>query len=269
MNILTKARQLESKLARTFDRAAQQWSRSGPRGPLEMLHTVLDAVEDRIEPARRGTHVFPFNRIKVSVVAPSREARVRCAAVFDEDPSLQERIAGRLRELGCEVPGLQVRIVYVAEAEPGWATPEIHIDFARAATADPPLTGVGTAHGIRLTIVSGSAEKPAYALALGRVNLGRRAEVRDRGNRLVRTNHVVFTDGTGPINETVSRCHAHIDYRDSTGKYHIADDRSAHGTAIVRSGRTIPVPAGSRGVRLRTGDEVVLGEARLRVRIAD
>ena len=38
MDILGKARKLESKLAQTFDRAAQQWSKSGPRGPLEILH---------------------------------------------------------------------------------------------------------------------------------------------------------------------------------------------------------------------------------------
>ena len=63
MDILGKARKLESTLARTFDRAAQQWSKSGPRGPLEVLHAVLEAVEERIEPAGRGTRVFPFNKI--------------------------------------------------------------------------------------------------------------------------------------------------------------------------------------------------------------
>jgi FHA domain len=269
MDILSKARKLESKLARTIDRAAQQWSRSGPRGPLEVLHMVLDAVEDRIEPAAGGTHVFPFNRIKVSVVAPSREARVRFAAVLDEDPTLHQRISMRLRERGCEVPGLQVRIAYVAQPEAGWTAPEAHVDFGRASTADPPAADTAAAHEIKLTIVGGTADKAAYSLALERINVGRCAEVRDSRNRLIRTNHVVFTDGAGPVNETVSRCHAHIDYSESTAAYRIADDRSAHGTAIVRNGRTIPVPAGSRGVRLRSGDEVILGEARLRVRIAD
>jgi hypothetical protein len=37
----------------------------------------------------------------------------------------------------------------------------------------------------------------------------------------------------------------------------------------VRNGKTISVPAGSRGVRLQSGDEVVLGEARLRLLIRD
>jgi pSer/pThr/pTyr-binding forkhead associated (FHA) protein len=103
-----------------------------------------------------------------------------------------------------------------------------------------------------------------------RAAIGQRcAEVRDNQNRLVRTNHVAFTDGASGINETVSRCHAHIEYTESTSAYRIADDRSTHGTAIVRSGKTIPVPAATRGVRLQSGDEVGLGEARLRVKLAE
>jgi hypothetical protein len=267
MDILAKARKLESTLARTVDRAAQQWARSGPRGPLEVLHVVLEAVEERIEPAGRGTHVFPFNKIKVSVVAVSRDDRARFSGVLDEAPTLQERISNRLRERGCDVPGLHVRIVYVAQPEPGWTTSECHIDFGRVTPVDQPQTAPAPARELTLTITHGSADEPVYALGLDRINLGRCAEVRDSRNRLIRTNHVVFKDGAGAANDTVSRCHAHIDFSDDTRDYRIADDRSAYGTAIVRNGRSIGVPAGSRGVRLQSGDEVILGEARLLVSI--
>ena len=90
--------------------------------------------------------------------------------------------------------------------------------------------------------------------------------MRDSRNRLLRTNHVVFTDAAGAINETVSRSHAHIDI--TSGELRLFDDRSSHGTSIIRNGKTIGVPAGSRGVRLLAGDEVVLGEARLCVKTA-
>jgi predicted component of type VI protein secretion system len=79
----------------------------------------------------------------------------------------------------------------------------------------------------------------------------------------------VFTDGGGAANDTVSRRHAHIDYNAQACDYRIADDRSAHGTSIVRNGAAIPVPAGSRGIRLQSGDEIVLGEARVEVKIAE
>jgi len=269
MDIIGKARKLESSLARTFDRAAQQWSRSGPRGPLEIRHAILEAVAQRLEPAGRGTHVFPFNKITVSVVAASREARARISGVLDEDPSLRERISDRLRELGCDVQTLHVRIAYVAEAGSDWETPEFHIDFGRAPLRDQQQPAFAIARVLRLTIASGSADKPSYVLTLDRINLGRCAEVRDSRNRLIRTNHVVFKDGAGAINDTVSRHHAHIDYSETAKDFRISDDRSAHGTSIVRSGRTIGVPTGSRGVRLQSGDEVILGEARLRVRIAE
>jgi pSer/pThr/pTyr-binding forkhead associated (FHA) protein len=75
----------------------------------------------------------------------------------------------------------------------------------------------------------------------------------------------VFTDGGGAINDTVSRRHAHIDYDARARDFRITDDRSAHGTSVVRNGVAISVHPGSRGVRLQSGDEIVLGEARLRV----
>jgi hypothetical protein len=268
MDIISKARKLESKLAQTIDRAAQQWSKSGPRGPLEVLHGVLEAVDDRIEPAGRGRHVFPFNKIKLTVVAESRDARVRFAGVLDGSPTLHERILTRLRDAGCDVAPLQVRILYVAQPDAAWNTPEYHVDFDRGTVAELPPPEPPPARELTLTIVNGSGDKPAYTLALDRINLGRCADVRDSRNHLIRTNDVVFTDGAGAVNDTVSRRHAHIDYSDATNDFRLFDDRSAHGTSIVRKGKTVLVPAGSRGVRLHTGDEVVLGEARLRIELA-
>lgn len=268
MDILGKARRLESKLAKTFHGAAEQWTRSGPRGPLELLHAIVDAAEEGLEPAGRGTHIFPFNRIKVSVLAPSRDARARCAALFDAPPVLHERIRARLRGAGCDAPHLQVKVAYVDRPAPGWTKPDLHVEFDRVTTADaPPESTPMSPAAIRLTVTHGTAEKPAYAFAAGRINVGRCAEIRDSRNRLIRTNHVVFAESGSDANASVSRRHAHIEYAAGVREYRICDDGSAHGTGIVRNGRTIGVPSGPRGVRLRSGDELLLGEARLRVRI--
>ena len=268
MDILGKARELEAKLARTVDRAAQQWSKSGPRGPLEILHAILEVVEERIEPAGRGTHVFPFNTLRVSIVADSPETRARFSGVLDGPPTLQERIRRTLRAAGCdEAVNPQVRIAYFAQADPVWTCPEFHVEFSRGPAPKPAPLAQAPAREIALTITNGSGEQPDYTITLDRVNLGRCAEVRDSRNRLLRTNHVVFSDATGTINDTVSRAHAHIDCLPN-GEYRLFDDRSAHGTSIVRNGKTISVPAGSRGVRLQSADELVLGEARLRVKLS-
>src|SRR6185436_9103328 len=164
MDIISKARQLESRLARTVDRAAQQWSKSGPRGPLEIVHGVLEAVEERIEPAGRGTHVFPFNKIKATIVALSPDARARLSGVLDGPPTLQERISTKLRAAGCDVPGLQVRVSYVGQADPAWTSSEFHVDFSRGAVQEQPPSAPAVVHEITLTVISGSAERLEYAL---------------------------------------------------------------------------------------------------------
>ena len=128
-------------------------------------------------------------------------------------------------------------------------------------------TAPAKSRDLRVTIVNGTAEQATYVFSLPRVNLGRCAEVRDSLSRLVRTNHVAFVDLAGTSNDSVSRQHAHIEYVEAARHYRIRDDRSAHGTSLVRNGRTLSVPAGSRGIRLESGDELVLGEARVRISI--
>lgn len=267
MNILRKARQLESGIGRTLDRAAERWAKSGPREPLEIVLGIVDTIEERVEPVGRGKHVFPFNKIKVWVVAASRESRARLAAVLDSDPSLQDRIAKRLRDSGCDPSALHVTSAFVAQPESHWHAREFHIEFDRVAATQLSALGTATTPVVKLTVVGGAAEKPHHAFTLSRINLGRHAEVRDNRNRLIRTNHVAFIDGPGTGNHTVSRRHAHIDYVAGSRHYRIVDDRSAHGTSILRNGKAVDVPAGSRGIKLESGDEIVLGEARLRVRI--
>jgi hypothetical protein len=266
MDLLGKARRLESKLARTFDTAAQQWTKSGPRGPLEVLHAIVEAVGERLEPAGRGTHVFPFNRMKVSILAPSREARARFSALFEAAPTLEERISKRLQDAGCGAVSPQIKVVYVDRAAPEWTKTDVHLEFDRVA-ADAPRAQPSEPEMLKITVLRGAAERPSYTFGARCINLGRCAEVRDHRNRLLRTNQVVFLESADGPNSGVSRRHAHIDYVSEAGQYRICDDGSAHGTGVVRNGKTLSVPPGPRGIRLRSGDELLLGEARLRVRI--
>jgi len=265
MDVLGKARRLESRIARRLDSAAQDFMGSGAREPLEIVYSIVEAVEHEIQPGGRGRRTFPFNRVTVSVLAPSREARARFEAVFGGEPALRERIADRLRSAGCEAVDLVVDVVYVTRGQKNWRDPGFHVDFARVTPVDARDASRGPAPArIELTVSRGVAERRAYAFMAGRIDLGRCAEVRDSRNRLIRTNHVAFAEGSGDVNQSVSRQHAHIGY--ASGDYRLYDDRSAHGTSILRNGRTVAVPTGSRGVRLRSGDEIVLGEARVRIR---
>jgi hypothetical protein len=268
MDLLGKARRLESTIARRFDRAARDVVGAAAREPLEIVHLVVEAVEHEIQPGGRGKRVFPFNSITLSVLAPSGEVRARIEAVLAGEPGLRDRIVERLRSLSCLVDGLTLDVAYVAEAPKDWQHPQFNLAFARVGRApssdarpDPALAR------IELTVMRGRAERRSYSFAATRIDLGRCAEVRDTRNRLVRTNHVAFVEGSEGINQSVSRRHAHIVYEPTSGGYRLRDDGSVHGTSVVRNGRTLTVAQGALGVRLRTGDELILGEARLRIRL--
>jgi FHA domain len=268
MDILRNLRRLESKLARTVDDAAQKVTTARTREPLEILHAIVDSAEKRIEPAGRGKYVFPFNQINICIAADGRETRARFEAVLVSEPPLHDRVVERLQAAGCVLTGLSIKVAYVDRSEPHWMAPEFNVEFDRFAGPPQGTPQAELAHqSLRLTIVQGDTERPSYVFATSRINLGRCAEVRDNRNRLIRRNDVAFAESAGEPNLSVSRQHAHIDCTASRGDYRLCDDRSLHGTSVLRDGRTIPVPPGARGVRLQSGDEIALGEARLKVEI--
>jgi hypothetical protein len=267
MNVLVKARRLESAISGSLDRVAKGFVRSRTREPLEIVLAILDAFERRIEPTGRGARVFPFNRVQVSVVAPSLEARGRLQAIFEGDAPLQARVLERLRSAGCSRVDVALEFRYVDAADASWKVPDFDLQFERIVKPQADSSAFDSQPAlIEIRGVVGEMERWAFSLAAPRIDIGRGAEVRDQRNRLIRTNHVAFTESGGGVNETVSRAHAHIAYEPTTGRFRLHDDGSEHGTGIIRGGKTISVLRGTRGVRLEPEDEVVLGEARVRIK---
>jgi FHA domain len=267
MNLLRKARDLEARLAGRLDRTVGGFVRSGTREPLEIVHAIVEAAQEEIQSSGRGRRVFPFNAITVTILAPSRDSRARFEAVFADGPSLRDRIVARLGSAACHVDDLDVAVDYEGRPRKGWRSPEFDIEFARVPRPERQISQAdSTLRRIEVTVMHGTAERRTYALpASPRIDLGRCAEVRDSRHRLIRTNHVAFVERSGDVNQSVSRRHAHISYEPAARCFRLFDDGSEHGTGVVRHGRTLAVPRGARGVRLESGDEIVLGEARLRV----
>ncbi len=268
MDIFTKVRNIESTIARRFDNAAKKLTKSGPREPLEIVHAILDAVDGEIQPSGRGKYVFPFNSIQVALLAPSREIRDRLHTVLAGDSGLQRRIDDKLRSAGCAAPDVAVRVSFVGRAQTHWRDPQFHVKFARLEKPERETDVVPSDGGrLDLAVSRGVAERRTYSFVAKRIDLGRCAEVRNTDGRLVRTNDVAFVEGSEDVNQSVSRQHAHIAHQPGSQEFRLYDDGSAHGTHIVRQGRSLTVPRGTRGVRLKSGDEIALGQARLRVRI--
>ena len=269
MDLLGKARQLESRIARRLDRAAKDFVRSPAGGPLETARAIVERVEEEIQPGGRGTRVFPFTQIAISVAAAGDDLRARFAAVFDSPPTLRDRIAERLAAAGCTTAAPLVAVEYVAKPHKNWRRPDFDVRFTQTRPASEPAIESATPEPrLELQVARGTAERRSYTFAsTDRIDIGRCREVRDARHRLVRANDVAFTEGDDGANQTVSRQHAHIVYDERSGEFRLRDDGSAQGPAVLRAGKTVHVPRGARGVRLQAGDEIVLGDARLRVRL--
>jgi hypothetical protein len=267
MDILGKAKKLERKIARSLDAAVVEFVGKSAPAPLEIVHAVLDRAEQQIQEAGRGVRIFPFNSVKVVVVAApgDKAARARFDAVVDGPPSLAERLQARLRSAGCPAGNVAVATAYATKAGPDWESPEFHVEFGRSVVTAVPAGVPPVLPRLKLTVLAGKAIQRTQVFTGGRVDIGRRAEVLDEKQRVVRTNHVAFEEEGPDANRSVSRRHAHVTYDPGAGEYRLRDDRSVHGTSILRGGRTIAVPAGSRGVRIESGDEIIVGQARLRV----
>lgn len=268
VDILTKVRNIESTIANRFDTAAKKLTKSGPREPLEIVHAIVDAIGREIQSSGRGKYAFPFNSIQVAVLAPSREVRDRLHSVLEGESGVRRRVEDKLRSAGCRAADVAVAISYTGRAQTNWGDPEFHIKFANVEVPQPASDVAPAASPrLELTVSRGTAARRTYVFAGERIDLGRCAEVKDSTGRLIRTNDIAFAAGAGEINQSVSRQHAHIAGQPGSQEFRLYDDGSVRGTHIVRHGKTVPVPRGARGVRLQSGDEIGLGDARLRIRI--
>ena len=69
MDIADKARKLERRISRTVDAAVEEFMGRSATTPIEIVHAVLVRAETEIQEIGRGRRVFPFNRVRVHVVA--------------------------------------------------------------------------------------------------------------------------------------------------------------------------------------------------------
>jgi hypothetical protein len=234
-----------------------------PVEPLEVRNAILDDIERHVIPGPRGTRLFPFDEVRIELLARVPEETVALEAMLDFDGGLETVARQRLVDRQCRLtPDFSLRVTMIARKPWDWPSDNPYrLSFCRPprpeASDQPERATV-----LELTLSPGGV-KAAYNLSQERIDVGRIPEVRDRGGRLVRQNAVVIAEDHDP-NGTVSRRHAHIKAAlDPRGRrvYMLYDDASTYGTCIVRGGRTIAVHPGSLGVRLRDGDEVHFGEA--------
>ncbi len=247
-------KQLDSRLRRLFAHGGE----AAPEQGLELVEiqrAILDDVVARVQTLRRGKKVFPYNDVTVRIYSRDAQERELFSTAFPEE-ALTEEVRDAL---GRECPtDLRVHVELSDEAVEG-NKPFAILCRKRA----PEVTRAPLAQTATLVVTHGKAERDSYSIGAQRLNVGRLSEVLDDQERLLRRNDIVFSDE--PVNVTVSRAHAYIEFDGRTKEFRLFDDHSAYGTTVFRAGKLLQVPAGAgRGVALKSGDEVHFGQARAR-----
>jgi hypothetical protein len=235
------------------------------REAIELYHEALHQIASKATAGKRGDRIFPFNLITIELRADNDERKAVLETLFDVG-SLGDDIRATLKEERV-TPGAELTVAVKYSED---ALVEMRVICERG---DPPQRApAGTiAHPAsveltpaRLVTVTGASSAAEFILDRPRINLGREAEITDSLGRAIRRNELFFPEQAHEANPSVSRAHAHIRFDASSGDWRIFDDGSSIGTTLFREGRRIDVPAhAGRGVALRAGDEIYLGQVRL------
>jgi len=249
---------LDQRLRGIFGGSA---SEPGAREAVELYRDALDQVSARASVGKRGDRIFPFDVIRIELMATTPERKAVLETLFEPGQMVEDIRASLLEERVTAPRELAVEIHF-----PPDAATELRVICEKASAPLPEsreLTGA-PATPARLITKSGISSAEIFSVERPRVNIGRVPEVVDSVGRPVRRNDLHFPEGAHEANSTVSRSHAHLHFDSAGGEWRIYDDGSSLGTSIFRDGRRIEVPAhASRGVALRPGDEIYLGQARL------
>ena len=273
MSILRRIeKSLDHRLRSIFSSGREE---PGAREAIELYRDALDQIAARATIGKRGDRVFPFNRINIELHAGDAERKAVLEALFEPAQMGDDVRTALDEEHVTPPPELTVAIRYSDQAvvdmrivcERGESPIPVPPPVAPAAPAAIPPAPVAPAAmtPAYLQTIDGVSAPPELTLDRPRINLGRETDVVDTMGRTIRRNDLSFPEEAHEANPSVSRSHAHIAFDGTQGQWRIFDDGSSLGTVLFREGRRIDVPAhAGRGVALRSGDEIYLGQVRLR-----
>jgi hypothetical protein len=222
------------------------------REPVEIRREVLREIAEQVQPAGNGEYLFPYTAVRVELYAADEAQQGPLEAIFAM-PGFADDVNATITDRGSHVRNVEVDVqVSIA---PDAAVP-YRVAYQRAASSKPAAKRPAA----RLVVLEGRAEISEVSIDRDLVYIGRLKQVINSTSGLERQNQLAF-DAT---ETTVSRKHARIEYDVASGKFRLYNDPET--TSVSRDGRGIPCDA-TRGLQLRSGDEIILGKARVRFEI--
>jgi hypothetical protein len=243
-----------------FERAIGKVFRAVPgqtREPVELRREVLRAIADQVQPAGGGHYLYPYTGLRVELYTADETLQGPLEAIFAL-PGFADDVTAAIRDRGCAPPMLnvEVEVKVVPQGEP--APAPYRIAYQRSVTTSSQA--VTPRPSARLVVLAGRAETSEVEIDRDLLYIGRLREVVNSDTGLERQNHLAFDASES----TVSRKHARLEWDGAGGKFRLFNDPET--TSVSRNGRGIPCDA-TRGVQLRSGDELILGKARVRFEI--
>jgi hypothetical protein len=263
--LVERARTITGTVAEAIRRAVDPPLGSDPR-PIDVRRAIIEAIERQLEPAGGGRRVLPGDAVAVHVLTEQPSSRRALEAVLAD---LRDAVVQRLREVQCDVPRrFRVDVSYVRRPPAAWA-PDQRLDVVVTRHDGAAALDQTAPPALRITVLRGEAEKPAYTFTDAVVRVGRTREPTDDRGRL-RFNDIAFLESGAAENASVGRGHACIRFAPVTGEHRLFDEGSANGTRVIRGGEVIEVPKRDPiGVVLMSGDEVQFGRAAIKLQIRE
>lgn len=252
MKPLDKLEQLLGSAFRKIPAGGQQiWE------PIEIRRAALREILEHVQSKGGGEYIFPFAEVAVEVNARDAAEQQTFEALLDA-AEVTEELRSELGARGCKADNVTVLIdVVQVEGNDETAKP-FRIEYRRKRVVHPSVRPPA-----RLVVLQGSATENELVIDRDLVYLGRLNEVKSKAGGLERRNDLAFAD----TETTVSRKHACLRYDPIEGKFRAYNDPACSlGTQVFRDGRII-VCDSTRGVQLRSGDELHLGNAQIRFEI--
>ena len=254
MSIVDK---VERRIASLFPKSG------GPKAPLELHREALEQLAAKAIAGPRGDRIFPFDRVSLELRTSDPERQAALSALLGP-ATFPADIRTELASCRVVAPDdLTTSIHFVDQADQELT---IRCEKSKVPEPEPVVEVVPPPFApVRLVVIAGNPSERDFTSSKHSLNVGREESVLDAQGRLIRRNDLYFLSDQTDTNSSVSREHAHLRFDAPTGGWRIYDDGSRFGTHIDRAGKRIPVPRHSaRGALLRVGDEISLGEARLK-----
>lgn len=244
-----------------FERAIGKVLHPGPSHrsePIELRREVLREVADQVQPAGNGEYLFPFTGIKVELFASDAAQQGPLEAIFSL-PGFTDDVVAAIADRGPKVPKLDVQ-VEVKVTPDGDEPPSAPYRINYQRSVSPVAQAAVPRPHARLIVLEGRADVNELLIERDLVYIGRMKDVVHSRTGLDRQNQLAFDASE----TTVSRRHARLEYDPDSGKFRLYNDPEQ--TSVSHDGRIIPCDS-TRGVQLRSGDQLILGKARLRFEI--